>query len=70
MTQRFYWIGKSDDGSDISVVTLSNCPPNDVIILDKTYTNFMQVTKDDILDRQRKGIEKYLKEKDEIVTKS
>lgn len=70
--ERYFWIGYSEDNKTIVTMTLKNEPPQEMKTVCgfkegtydeleyKTYTNFVPITKEEVLQRQREGFKKFL----------
>jgi uncharacterized protein (DUF2461 family) len=58
MINRSFWQGTADDGSNIVTMTISENPPIEIEILGTIYRNFIPISKEDVLKRQKEGFEK------------
>lgn len=68
--ERYFWIGHSKSGKTIRTMTLKNEPPTEMKVICgmdvygefkyETYTDFIQITREEALKRQREGLQKLL----------
>jgi hypothetical protein len=59
--QRYFWLGTNEEGKEIVTLTSTNKPPKefrlihdpDLEVPDDIYTNFISITKEQVLERQK-----------------